>query len=131
MGPEQQDLPARFRAGLARVRWENVALLLLVVVAVAGVAISGALAGRGASPLPDDVGLRGQSPRPHKAPHPHERETQKKTATMKKKRRTSRMHHRIRRHAPARDSHTPMKTTPIPPPAPPPPAGAGSEFAPG
>jgi hypothetical protein len=109
------------------VRWENVALLLLVVVAVAGVAISGALAGRGASPLPDDVGVRGQSSPPDETPRPHERETQKKTGTMKKRR--PRMHDRIRHHAPTRDPHTPMKPTPLPPPAPPPPAG--SEFAPG
>ncbi len=126
MGPDH-DLLVRIRGGLARVRWENVALLLLVVLAVAGVAISGALAGHGASPLPDDVGVHERSPRPDEAPRPYEHKTQKKAATMKKKRRT-RMHHRIRHHAPTRDPQTPLTPAPFPPPPSPSP---GSEFAPG
>jgi hypothetical protein len=133
MGPEQQDLAARLRAFLARVRWENIALLGLVALAAAGVVMSGALSGSGGRPLPADIGVRGHSPPPagslRPQPHPQPRETRGRTKTTQGKRRT-RKHRRVRHQAAPRDPHPLGKTTPLPPPSPPP-AGAGGEFAPG
>jgi len=54
--PRRLDSPRAWKF-LARVRWENVALLAAVTVALVALALSGRLAGPESSDLPADIGL--------------------------------------------------------------------------
>jgi hypothetical protein len=64
MTPARRKDPSRAWKVLARVRWENVALLVAVTVALVALALSGRLAGPGSPDLPADIGLTADAPRP-------------------------------------------------------------------
>jgi hypothetical protein len=62
MRPSGNELLSRLRAILARVRWENVALIVLIALAFVAALMGERLLGHGSSGLPADVGLSSDSP---------------------------------------------------------------------